>query len=335
MSAIRSTPKPLSPSTAATCRTKSSSMIFSWRWSTIFPSRGSRLLPRPTSGCAKTVTRGPAACDDARPTAPRRAGATVEVALGERVLHDPYRGAAYRAGRRTDSAAARPARSASSSAMRMSRSSTSVRCKQALAAAGIKSAAVIVPPGEASKSYRRLDRSVRASCSPPAIERCDLVVAFGGGVDRRSRRLCRRDPPPRHRLHPDPDHAAGPGRFLGRRQDRHQTRAGKNLVGAFHQPRAVLADTALLDTLPPREFRAGYAEVVKYGLLGDAPSSPGWRSTGASVLAGGAARASMRSPPAAGPRRRSSPRDETETGGRGAAQSRPHFRPRPGSGHRL
>jgi 3-dehydroquinate synthetase len=47
------------------------------------------------------------------------------------------------------------------------------------------------------------------------------------------------------------------------------TRQGKNLVGAFHQPILVIADTALLDTLPKREFRAGYAEVVKYGLLGD------------------------------------------------------------------
>ncbi len=45
---------------------------------------------------------------------------------------------------------------------------------------------------------------------------------------------------------------------------------GKNLVGAFYQPILVVADTALLDTLSPREFRAGYAEVAKYGLLGDA-----------------------------------------------------------------
>src|SRR5690606_9077313 len=48
------------------------------------------------------------------------------------------------------------------------------------------------------------------------------------------------------------------------------SRHGKNLIGAFHQPALVIADTALLDTLPPRQFRAGYAEVAKYGLLGDA-----------------------------------------------------------------
>src|SRR6185503_9345158 len=48
------------------------------------------------------------------------------------------------------------------------------------------------------------------------------------------------------------------------------SRHGKNLIGAFHQPLLVIADTALLDTLPLREFRAGYAEVIKYGLLGDA-----------------------------------------------------------------
>ena len=61
--------------------------------------------------------------------------------------------------------------------------------------------------------------------------------------------------------------------------------AGKNLIGAFHQPRAVLADLAALDTLPDRELRAGYAEVVKYGLLGDAAFFEWLESHGRSVLA--------------------------------------------------
>ncbi len=62
---------------------------------------------------------------------------------------------------------------------------------------------------------------------------------------------------------------------------------GKNLVGAFYQPILVLADTALLDTLPAREFRAGYAEVAKYGLLGDAPFFSWLETNWREVFAGG------------------------------------------------
>jgi 3-dehydroquinate synthase len=65
---------------------------------------------------------------------------------------------------------------------------------------------------------------------------------------------------------------------------------GKNLIGAFHQPVLVIADTALLDTLPPREFRAGYAEVAKYGLLGDAAFFAWLESNWKDVFAGGPAR---------------------------------------------
>ena len=65
---------------------------------------------------------------------------------------------------------------------------------------------------------------------------------------------------------------------------------GKNLVGAFHQPVLVVADTAVLDTLSPRQFRAGYAEVAKYGLLGDAAFFDWLDANHAEILAGGAAR---------------------------------------------
>jgi 3-dehydroquinate synthase len=69
---------------------------------------------------------------------------------------------------------------------------------------------------------------------------------------------------------------------------------GKNLIGAFHQPSLVLADTAVLDTLSPRDFRAGYGEVVKYGLLGDSNFFQ-WLEENASRAAAGdmAARASI------------------------------------------
>jgi 3-dehydroquinate synthetase len=68
------------------------------------------------------------------------------------------------------------------------------------------------------------------------------------------------------------------------------SRHGKNLIGAFHQPVLVVADTALLDTLPAREFRAGYAEVVKYGLLGDAGFFEWLEKNSADVFSGGPAR---------------------------------------------
>ena len=67
------------------------------------------------------------------------------------------------------------------------------------------------------------------------------------------------------------------------------TAEGKNLVGVFHQPRIVLADTAVLSTLPRRELLAGYAEAVKYGALGDADFFEWLEANGAKALAGDAA----------------------------------------------
>ena len=66
------------------------------------------------------------------------------------------------------------------------------------------------------------------------------------------------------------------------------TRAGKNLVGAFYQPRMVLADVACLDSLPPRELRAGYAEMVKHAAIGDVPMIDWFERNGAALLAGDA-----------------------------------------------
>jgi 3-dehydroquinate synthase len=65
---------------------------------------------------------------------------------------------------------------------------------------------------------------------------------------------------------------------------------GKNLLGAFHQPLLVVADTAVLDTLPPRQFRAGYAEIAKYGVLGDEAFLAWLEANHADIFAGGAAR---------------------------------------------
>jgi 3-dehydroquinate synthase len=65
---------------------------------------------------------------------------------------------------------------------------------------------------------------------------------------------------------------------------------GKNLIGAFHQPVLVIADTSVLDTLSPRQFRAGYAEVAKYGVLGDSAFFAWLEANHADIFSGGAAR---------------------------------------------
>ncbi len=69
------------------------------------------------------------------------------------------------------------------------------------------------------------------------------------------------------------------------------TPEGKNLVGVFYQPQLVLADTGVLETLSPREFRAGYAEVAKYGLIDHRNFSHGWKKNWKAVFAGGPERA--------------------------------------------
>jgi 3-dehydroquinate synthase len=139
----------------------------------------------------------------------------------------------------------------------------------ALEAGNIQRTRVVVPPGEGSKSFRYLQEVCEAIIKSQ-IERGDLVVAIGGGVIGDlagfAAAVVRRGL----------DYVQVPTSLLAQVDSSVGGKTaidsvqGKNLIGAFHQPILVLADTALLDTLPAREFRAGYAELVKYGLLGDA-----------------------------------------------------------------
>ena len=94
------------------------------------------------------------------------------------------------------------------------------------------------------------------------------------------------------------------------------TRHGKNLVGNFHQPRLVLADRAVLETLPERELRAGYAEIVKYGLLGNADFFAWLERHGAGVIAGDAGTRHTAVTTACRAKAEVVAADERETGGR-------------------
>ena len=158
-----------------------------------------------------------------------------------------------------------------------------------LSQAGIAASRVILPPGESSKSYRVFEQVCEAVIGS-RTERGDLVVALGGGVvgdlagfvaSVLRRGLDYVQVPTT--LLADVDSSVGGKTAI-------DSAHGKNLVGAFHQPILVLADTALLDTLPDREFRAGYAEVVKYGLLGDAGFFAWLESNWREVFSGGPAR---------------------------------------------
>jgi 3-dehydroquinate synthase len=137
-----------------------------------------------------------------------------------------------------------------------------------LQAESLRTSIITLPPGEATKSYASLEQVCDAVLEAK-IERGDLVVALGGGVmgDLAGfaaavvRRGIRFIQVPTSLLS-QVDSSVGGKTGIN-------SRHGKNLVGAFHQPSLVIADTALLDTLPIRELRAGYAEVVKYGLIDD------------------------------------------------------------------
>ena len=142
--------------------------------------------------------------------------------------------------------------------------------KASLEQAGLFLGSATVAPGEASKSFPVLARLCETLLEL-GVERGDCVIALGGGVVgdlagfaasilRRGVRVVQMPTT----LLAQVDSAIGGKTGI-------DTKQGKNLIGTFHQPSLVLADVSTLTTLSPREFRAGYAEVAKYGLLGDAP----------------------------------------------------------------
>ena len=163
------------------------------------------------------------------------------------------------------------------------------KTEASLTEAGISTSHVTVEEGEGSKSYAVLER-VSEALIAAKIERNDLVVALGGGVVGDlagfAAAILRRGVDfvqvPTSLL-AQVDSSVGGKTGINSPQ-------GKNLIGAFHQPVLVVADTAVLDTLSPRQFRAGYAEVAKYGLLGDEAFFAWLEKNHSDIFSGGGAR---------------------------------------------
>ena len=159
------------------------------------------------------------------------------------------------------------------------------RLVAALEAEGIAVSSLALPPGEATKGWEQFSRAVEWLLEQK-IERRDMVVAFGGGVvgdlvgfaSAVMRRGVRFVQIPTTLL-AQVDSSVGGKTGIN-------TAQGKNLVGAFHQPSLVLADIDVLGTLPARDLLAGYGEVVKYGLLGDAAFFDWLEANGPALAAG-------------------------------------------------
>jgi 3-dehydroquinate synthase len=162
--------------------------------------------------------------------------------------------------------------------------------ERSLETAKISYRSVLLSAGEGTKSYSNLE-TVAEAILQSRIERGDLVIALGGGVIGDlagfAAAVVRRGVDfvqiPTTLL-AQVDSSVGGKTGINSPQ-------GKNLIGAFHQPALVLADLKTLDTLPAREFRAGYAEVAKYGLINDAKFFEWLEKNWREVFAGGAARA--------------------------------------------
>ncbi len=154
-----------------------------------------------------------------------------------------------------------------------------------LTAAGVSSQALVMPAGEPTKNFENLAKVIDCFLQVP-VERSSVVIALGGGVvgdltgfaAASTLRGINFVQIPTTLL-AQVDSSVGGKTGINAIQ-------GKNLIGAFHQPAMVLADTDVLGTLPEREMQAGYAEIVKYGLIRDAAFF-GWLEDNASrVLSG-------------------------------------------------
>jgi 3-dehydroquinate synthase len=159
------------------------------------------------------------------------------------------------------------------------------RIEIALRHSGVDPVTIVIPPGEASKSWSSLieltDRLIDLG-----VERGENLVAFGGGVmgdlagfaSAILKRGCGYVQVPTSLL-AQVDSSVGGKTGIN-------VAAGKNLIGAFHQPAAVFIDPTCLDTLPERHLRAGYAEIVKYALIGDSSFFDWCERSGAALVEG-------------------------------------------------
>ena len=180
---------------------------------------------------------------------------------------------------------------------------------------GISATCLTLPAGEATKSWVHFERAVEWLLDEK-IERRDVVIAFGGGVIgdlvgfaaaviRRGIRFVQIPTS----LLAQVDSSVGGKTGINAPQ-------GKNLIGAFHQPSLVLADTEVLGTLTPRDFLAGYGEVVKYGLLGDSDFFQWLEAQGPALAAGDMATRIAAVKRSVEMKARIVERDETEQGDR-------------------
>lgn len=162
------------------------------------------------------------------------------------------------------------------------------RLKAALDTVGIGAEAIVLPAGESTKSWGQLEKLLDRLLLRE-VERGDHIVALGGGVigdlvgfaASILKRGCNFIQIPTTLLS-QVDSSVGGKTAIN-------ARAGKNMIGSFHQPAMVLIDPTVLDTLDPREVRAGYAEVVKYGLIGDPQFFEWCEREGSRLLAGDSA----------------------------------------------